>query len=92
MRWNRWRDKFASFGFAVKSIDGNSVSELAATFDGLPFEEGKPNMVIANTVKGKGVSFMEDVKVWHHKVPSDEQMEIALKELDDARHAVEVTV
>ena len=85
-------DKFAAFGFAVQQVNGNDVRELASALDTVPFAPGKPSLLLARTIKGKGVSFMEDMKVWHHKVPSDEQMQTALKELDDARQTVEVTI
>lgn len=74
--------KFEAFGWRVISIDGNSIPELRETFRKMPLETGKPTLIIANTVKGKGVSYMEDVKKWHHGVPSDEQYELAMKELD----------
>jgi transketolase len=48
----------------------------------MPLEEGKPTLIIANTTKGKGVSYMENVKKWHHGVPSDEQYELAMNELN----------
>jgi transketolase len=73
--------KFTAFGWAVRSIDGHDLSQLSNTLNRTPFEPGKPNMVIANTTKGKGVSFMENVAEWHHGVPSDEQYEQALTEL-----------
>lgn len=77
-------DKFRAFGAAVCECDGNNISELRAIFDGVPFEPGKPNVVIAHTIKGKGVSFMEDVVQWHHKVPTDSEYAIALQELERA--------
>lgn len=76
-------DKFRSFGWAVREVDGNDVDALAAAFDSLPFEAGKPSMIIAHTVKGKGVSFMENELKWHHGVPSASQMEMAITELDN---------
>jgi transketolase len=82
-------DKFRAFGFAVRSCDGNDVGALAAELDTLPFESGRPSLLLANTVKGKGVSFMEDAGVWHHKVPSDEQLQAALDELAVAEAALE---
>ncbi len=85
-------DKFASFGFAVKEVNGNDVNELATTLDTVPFAPGKPSLLLARTVKGKGVSFMEDVKAWHHKVPSDEQLATAFGELDNARQSVEAMI
>src|ERR1700744_3404026 len=76
--------KFASFGWAVTHVDGHDLKALQETFDALPLEKGKPSLVIAHTVKGKGVSFMENVLSWHHGVPDKEQFELALKELDEA--------
>lgn len=76
-------EKFKAFGWSVISIDGNSIPQLRETFGKLPLEKEKPTLIIANTVKGKGVSYMEDVKKWHHGVPSDEQYELAMKELDE---------
>ncbi len=78
-------DKFRAFGYAVRHVDGNDLSALTAIFDQLPFETGKPNLVLAHTVKGKGISFMEDVRAWHHKVPSDDEFALAMQELDQAR-------
>ena len=74
-------DRFAAFGCAVRVCNGNDVEELAITLDDLPFEAGKPNLIIARTVKGKGVSFMEDTVTWHHKVPNDTDYQAALDEL-----------
>lgn len=75
-------EKFEAFGWSVISIDGNSIPELRETFGKIPLQTGKPTLIIANTIKGKGVSYMEDVKKWHHGVPTDEQYELAMKELD----------
>ncbi|MBK8089986.1 MAG: transketolase [Chitinophagaceae bacterium] len=76
--------KFESFGWAVKEINGNDVDELKAAFNSLPFEKGKPSVIIAHTIKGKGVSYMENDVKWHHGVPDKEQYESAQKELDHA--------
>lgn len=81
-------EKFEAFGWSVISIDGNSIPELRETFRKIPIETGKPTLIIANTVKGKGVSYMEDVKKWHHGVPSDEQYELAMKELDECGKSI----
>jgi len=78
-------DKFRAFGYAVRHVDGNDLSALQTVFDQLPFETGKPNLVLAHTVKGKGISFMEDVRAWHHKVPNDDEFALAMQELDQAR-------
>lgn len=77
-------DKFCSFGFEVRSVPGNNIVELIKTFEQLPFEKNKPNLVIARTTKGKGVSFMEDETSWHHHVPSDEEYKLAMEELQAA--------
>lgn len=75
--------KWESFGWAVQEIDGNNIAAITAAFDALPFEKGKPSVIIANTVKGKGVSFMENQIKWHHGVPSEEQYHQAQNELDN---------
>ena len=73
--------KFEAFRWSVRTVDGNDVDQLLETFDALPFESGRPSCVIATTVKGRGVSFIEDRVEWHHKVPNAEQTARALKEL-----------
>lgn len=82
------RKKVEAFGWAVQEVDGNDVEALSDTLQNLPFEEGKPSFVIAHTTKGKGVSFMEGVLKWHHGVPSPEQYELAMSELDEAMKEV----
>jgi transketolase len=74
--------KFESFGWAVKEINGNDIDALKDAFNSLPFEKGKPSVIIANTIKGKGVSFMENEIKWHHGVPSAAQYLLAQEELD----------
>jgi transketolase len=81
--------KFSAFGYAVRSVDGNQVADLVELFDSLPFEPGKPNLVLARTVKGKGVSFMEDKPEWHHRVPTQAEFAAALQELEQAGQIVE---
>ncbi|MFT3780588.1 MAG: transketolase [Nibricoccus sp.] len=76
-------EKFAAFGWAVRTIDGHSIPELTAALQE-PLANDKPSVVIARTVKGKGVRFMEDVAKWHHGVPTDEEYTTALAELDMA--------
>jgi transketolase len=72
-------DKWTAFGFEVRTVDGHDHGQLLDAFSGST--TGKPVAVIANTVKGKGVSFIEDRVEWHHKVPTAEQVELALEEL-----------
>lgn len=76
-------EKFKAFGFSVASVDGNSIRELIKIFSNIPYEDGKPNMIVANTVKGKGISFMEDQAKWHHLVPNEEEYHQAMAELDN---------
>lgn len=77
-------EKWKAFGWAVREVDGNDVEALKEVFAALPFEKGKPSVIIAHTVKGKGVSFMENQLKWHHGVPDAEQYEKANTELDEA--------
>ena len=75
----RWR----AFGWAVREVDGHDLAVLARTFREIPFEQGQPNCVIARTHKGRGVSFMEDRVEWHHRVPTENELAVALKELGE---------
>jgi len=75
-------DKFRAFGYAVREVDGHDTQALTEIFDSIPFEPGKPNLVLAHTIKGKGVSFIENAHGWHHRVPNDEEYDTALRELD----------
>lgn len=77
-------EKFRAFGAAVCECNGNNIEELKNLFDQVPFETGKPNVVIAHTTKGKGVSFMENAVQWHHKVPTDAEYATALQEFERA--------
>ena len=77
------KDKLSSFGFSIKEINGNSVQELDETFKNTPLSKDKPNLILANTCKGKGVSFIENVIKWHHKVPTEKEYRLALEELND---------
>ncbi len=74
-------DKWKSFGWEAKEVDGHNISQLQDTFKSIPFAKGKPNLIVANTTKGKGVSFMEDVALWHYRLPNDQEMKIACREL-----------
>ncbi len=82
-------EKWKAFGWAVREVDGNDVAALKEAFAALPFEKGKPSVIIANTVKGKGVSFMENQLKWHHGVPTAEQYEQAQEELDQNMREIE---
>jgi transketolase len=65
--------KFEAFGWAVRHVNGHDFQELTEAFDSLPFEPGKPSLIIAHTIKGKGISYMENQLKWHHGVPNQEQ-------------------
>lgn len=82
--------KFNAFGFAVREVNGNDIAELVRIFDQLPFEKGKPSLILARTTKGKGISFIEDQVGWHHHVPSDQEFAAALAELQLAEEAWQV--
>lgn len=75
------RDKWAACGWAAQEMDGNNHEALFRVLSSVPAERGKPTAIIANTIKGKGVSFMEDDNNWHYKVPSAEEVAAAKKEL-----------
>ncbi|WNN67627.1 transketolase [Lactococcus lactis] len=74
--------KWEAFGWEVHEIPGNDIERLVETLTA-PNKVGRPKMVIALTTKGKGVSFMENQAVWHHKVPAPDEYEQAMKELDE---------
>lgn len=74
-------DKWQAFGWEVREIDGHNYEQLLNTFNQIPFENNKPSLIIARTVKGKGVSFMENRPEWHHGVPDKGQLNQALEEL-----------
>ena len=76
-------EKFKSFGFDVEFVNGNNIIELLEIFQKVPFTAGKPSAIIANTIKGCGISFIENEISWHHKVPTDEEYRKAIKELDE---------
>jgi transketolase len=78
-RLDPFAPKWESFGWEVREIDGHDYGALLDAF--APSSTGRPVAVIANTIKGKGVSFMEDRVEWHHKVPNAEQVRAALEEL-----------
>lgn len=73
--------KFESFGFNVINIDGHNFEEILDAFDKAKMTKGMPTAIIAKTIKGKGVSFMEDKAEWHGKAPNEEQYNIAIDEL-----------
>lgn len=77
--------KFESFGWHVIIVDGHDIEAIIAAYEAAKAYKGKPSVVIANTVKGKGVSFMENQVGWHGKAPSDDELATALNELGGAK-------
>ena len=81
--------KFDAFGFHVINVaDGNDMEQLKAAFDEAKTVKGMPTAIIMKTVKGKGVSFMENQVGWHGKAPNDEEYEIAMADLEKAGEAL----
>jgi transketolase len=78
-----FHEKFQAFGFETIEIDGHNISEIIKAVEKAKKVKGKPTCIIANTVKGKGVSFMEDVRGWHGKAPNVEELSIALKDIQE---------
>lgn len=76
-----FKDKWKAFGFAVCEVDGHNPAQLISALENVPFVDNKPSAIIAHTIKGKGVSFMEDKIAWHYLTPNDKQLKIAIKEL-----------
>ena len=76
-------DKWDAFRWGVREIDGHDHEQLRDALTSVPFEAGRPSMIVAHTIKGKGVSFMEGELAWHYKSPNDEQVAIALAELEE---------
>lgn len=81
-------EKFAAFGFHVININGNDFDEIDKAFAEAKATKGKPTAIVAHTVKGKGVSYMENKAGWHGKAPNDEELAIALEELEKAGDAL----
>lgn len=86
MNINPIEDKFKTFGWNVITIDGHDFDQIFAALDMAKDTVDKPTMIIAKTIKGKGVSFMENQASWHGSAPSEEQLQQALSELGGAFH------
>ena len=76
-------EKWRAFGWAVVEIDGHDHEAIHAALQGVPVEVGRPTVVIARTIKGKGVPFMEDELLWHYRSPDDAELAAALEEVGD---------
>ena len=82
-------EKLAAFGLFVQEVDGHDFDALEAAFDAAEAEKGRPSAIVLKTVKGKGVSFMENQVGWHGKAPNDEQYQSAMEELAEQMRKVE---
>ncbi|MCI8598820.1 MAG: transketolase [Lachnospiraceae bacterium] len=81
-------EKFKAFGFHVINVDGHDFDQLRAAFDEAKTVKGQPTVIVMKTVKGKGVSFMENNASWHGSAPNDEQYAIAMADLEKAGEAL----
>ena len=77
-------DKWRSFGWQVQEVDGHNHQQLQSELSELPLESDCPSVIICHTVKGKGVSFMENTVLWHYRVPRGEEFATALQDLEDS--------
>jgi len=75
--------KWRAFGWSVREIDGHNLSEIEETLESVPSQPGRPTCIIAHTIKGKGVSFMENKVLWHYRTPDPEEFRLALAELEE---------
>ncbi|WP_273755994.1 transketolase [Bartonella sp. MM73XJBT] len=82
MRTEPLADKFTSFGWHVVEIDGHDITQLKTSLTSSPFHKDKPTAIIMNTIKGSGISYMENDITWHHKVPTDEEYNLAVNEIE----------
>lgn len=73
--------KFEAFGWDCRQIDGHDMKQILTTYDAVPFVANRPSVIIAKTVKGRGVAAMEDQLAWHYKTPTADQVALAMQEL-----------
>jgi transketolase len=78
-------DKWRAFGWAVRELDGHNLAAIEQALTDVPYEVGRPSCIVAHTVKGKGVSFMENKLLWHYRAPLGDDRSKALSELETAR-------
>jgi transketolase len=75
------QEKFKAFGWETAQIDGHNFDEILGTLERFPSKSGKPFAIVADTIKGKGVSFMEDDNNWHYRIPTEDELRLARAEL-----------
>ncbi len=74
-------EKWQSFGWSAYEVSGHDMKELTSSLKIFPDHSGKPMAIIAHTIKGKGVSFMEDDNNWHYRIPTEKEVLLAKREL-----------
>ena len=77
------KERWSAFGWDVISMNGDSMEDIVKTFDAIDYTNKKPHLLISNTTKGKGVSFMEGIAKWHHGVLNEEQCKAAVAEIEE---------
>lgn len=75
--------RWIALGWDVKDMDGDSIEDIVKVMSSIDFSNKKPHLIVANTTKGKGISYMENVAKWHHGVPSEEQYKEGIKEINE---------
>lgn len=83
------KERWIAYNWHVEEADGHNFAQLSSMLNSYPVVMGKPHLLIAKTIKGKGVSFIEDKPVWHHKVPDENQLKQAIEELDKRMEEIE---
>lgn len=84
------RERWEAFGWEVIEVNGNNMSELIEMFENLNYSNEKPKLIIAHTIKGCGVSYMEKIAKWHHGVPNEEQFQEAINEIEERINSLKV--
>lgn len=77
------KERWSAFGWDVIEMNGDSMEDIVHTFDAIDYTNGKPHLLVSNTTKGRGVSFMEGIAKWHHGVLNEEQCKAAVKEIEE---------
>ena len=77
------KERWSAFGWDVITMNGDSMEDIVKTFAAIDYQNGKPHLLVSETTKGKGVSFMEGIAKWHHGVLNEEQCKAAVKEIEE---------
>jgi transketolase len=80
-------DKWRAFGWSAVEVNGHDIAEIRSQLVSAPLQTGRPTAIIGHTIKGRGVSFMEDDNNWHYRIPNDAELRAALAELEATDHA-----